>query len=44
MKNRKHWIVLLPAAVVLIAILAATDNSSSIAQNPNLAEVTFVVS
>ncbi len=44
MNKRKQWAVLLSAALVLVAILAATDNSSSIAEHPNLAKVTFFVS
>lgn len=43
-KHWKKWITLLPAAAILTAILAATDNSSSIAENQNLSKVTFVVS
>ena len=44
MKNRKQWVGLLAAALLLAAILAVTDNSSSIAGNPNLVKVTFLVS
>lgn len=44
MKSRKQWAVLLSAALVLVAILAATDNSSLVAEHPNLAKVTFLVS
>ena len=44
MNNRKQWAALLSAALVLVAILATTDNGSSVAEHPNLAKVTFVVS
>ena len=44
MKNRKQWAALLAAVLVLVAILAITDNGSSVAEHPNLAKVTFVVS
>ncbi|KPJ76624.1 MAG: hypothetical protein AMJ54_10930 [Deltaproteobacteria bacterium SG8_13] len=44
MKNRKQWLVLLSAAALLIALMASADNSSSVAENRNLAKVTFVVS
>jgi hypothetical protein len=44
MKSRKQWAVLLSAAAALAAVLALTDNSSSIAESRNLSKVTFVVS
>ena len=44
MKNRKQLLVLRSAALLLAAVLAATDNVSSIAGNPNLSKVTFLVS
>ena len=44
MKNKKQFGVLLAAVLVLIAILAVTDNSSSVVENQNLSKVTFLVS
>ena len=44
MINRKQLLGLLSAAIVLAAVLAATDNVSSIAENSNLSKVTFLVS
>ncbi len=44
MMNKKQFGVLLVAALVLIAILAVTDNSSFVAENKNLSKATFLVS
>ena len=44
MINRKQWAVPVLSALILVAILATTDNGSSVAEHPNLAKVTFVVS
>lgn len=44
MNNRKQWAVPLSAALVLLAVLATTDNSSKVTENPDISKVTFVVS